>query len=517
MISHGLNKVDLWAAAVVAVTLGLFCALVWSLPPGSDVLWRLHIGELIFAGQVLYRDVVEVNPPLWFWGALPSVLIGKITGVSPYVVSVAIVVANALLAVWLLGRLLQTSPRGERLTAQTVFLGVILLVPIAEIGQREQAFLVACVLWSGIAHLRLMGQSAPLHLLLLATAFAAYGFALKHYFLLAPILVELCLMACLRRAWRPFRVETVALGLAALAYGLCVVLLAPDFLTSTLPLVALAYEGFSPLQQGSVFQRFPFMLASIGFLVFLIGFVWASGDRRGFSMCLVLCTVASVIAVLWQGKGWGYHFIAAIGLFVMALAQSTSAVFARKPLKWAIAFGLVAGTGLAGLVWAAPQRKTLRDGGQHPSATVVRALAAVPKGQSAQVLSVAPENSFLAPVRAGHRFSSRYFSMWMIASLLTPRPDKGEDAARQTMLVQVRRNFAYDLMCAAPDRLISNLTFLRIPERTFFDPAAFLSQDPAFALWLATNYTPVAGPDTLRQWQRATRGQPLFQPRNCDQ
>ena len=37
----------------------------------SDVAWQLWIAGRIHAGAHLYTDIVEVNPPLWFWMALP--------------------------------------------------------------------------------------------------------------------------------------------------------------------------------------------------------------------------------------------------------------------------------------------------------------------------------------------------------------------------------------------------------------------------------------------------------------
>src|SRR6185369_2684308 len=37
----------------------------------SDVAWQLWIARRLHAGAHLYRDIIEVNPPLWFWMALP--------------------------------------------------------------------------------------------------------------------------------------------------------------------------------------------------------------------------------------------------------------------------------------------------------------------------------------------------------------------------------------------------------------------------------------------------------------
>src|SRR5438309_5485504 len=37
----------------------------------SDVASQLQIAQRIHEGARLYRDIIEVNPPLWFWMALP--------------------------------------------------------------------------------------------------------------------------------------------------------------------------------------------------------------------------------------------------------------------------------------------------------------------------------------------------------------------------------------------------------------------------------------------------------------
>ena len=40
---------------------------------GSDVAWQLWIGHQISGGIHLYRDIIETNPPLWFWMAVPVI------------------------------------------------------------------------------------------------------------------------------------------------------------------------------------------------------------------------------------------------------------------------------------------------------------------------------------------------------------------------------------------------------------------------------------------------------------
>lgn len=42
-------------------------ALCWHGPITNDVMWQLWIGQRLHAGATLYVDIMEINPPLWFW------------------------------------------------------------------------------------------------------------------------------------------------------------------------------------------------------------------------------------------------------------------------------------------------------------------------------------------------------------------------------------------------------------------------------------------------------------------
>src|SRR3546814_16945394 len=69
---------------------------------------------------------------------------------------------------------------------------------------------------------------------------AAFGFALKHYFVLAPILLELWLLMGAKRNWRPFRPETVTLAACAVASAVSIPYSTPDYLDNVVPVVATA-------------------------------------------------------------------------------------------------------------------------------------------------------------------------------------------------------------------------------------------------------------------------------------
>src|SRR6478735_125804 len=66
----------------------------------SDVAWQLWIAGRIHAGANLYTDIIETNPPLWFWMALPidrlaTILHVRIDAVLILVIGVASAVSLA--------------------------------------------------------------------------------------------------------------------------------------------------------------------------------------------------------------------------------------------------------------------------------------------------------------------------------------------------------------------------------------------------------------------------------------
>src|SRR5437899_1240369 len=81
----------------------------------SDVAWQLWIAGRLHAGANLYTDIIETNPPLWFWMAVPVERAAAILHLrieSAIVVAIGISVALALTATERLTRYLEPVRRG---------------------------------------------------------------------------------------------------------------------------------------------------------------------------------------------------------------------------------------------------------------------------------------------------------------------------------------------------------------------------------------------------------------------
>ncbi|HEX8839647.1 MAG TPA: GtrA family protein, partial [Sphingomicrobium sp.] len=216
-------------AAALALTLLLTLARLGG-TVDSDVAWQLWIGGRIHAGANLYTDIIETNPPLWFWVAVPVDRLADLLHIrveAALVGVLGVVVALALVATNRLTGYIAARQRGLLLC----YAGLALLgAPWMHAGQREQLVLIATLPYAALIAARRRGHRVSVWLAAFIGIGAALGFALKHYFLLVPLALELWLFATAaqRRLLRP---ETLALAAMAIAYAGALITFDPDFVT----------------------------------------------------------------------------------------------------------------------------------------------------------------------------------------------------------------------------------------------------------------------------------------------
>src|SRR4051794_297607 len=290
--------------AAVLVVVALVTALRLTGSVDTDVSWQLWIAGRMHAGARLYRDIIEVNPPLWFWMALP---VDRVATALHVAVDEVLIVGIGLLAALSLAATSKLSDFGRPRQALLLAYAAIILtvMPWMQAGQREQLVLIGTLPYAALIAARREGRQIPAWLAVLVGIGAALGFALKHYFLVVPILLELWLLLSLRKDWRAVRPETTAIVLVGLAYAASILLFAPDFLTAIVPLVRLVYGTTGPPRLVDLLQ--PAVVA--GTITLLLA---AAQHKRlrsancGLGFSLLLAAFGFLIAYFLQAKGWAY-------------------------------------------------------------------------------------------------------------------------------------------------------------------------------------------------------------------
>ena len=93
---EGLAPMPLLLAGMVFLVAVLLRQMV---PLNTDVSWLLVLCERMLDGQQLYRDIIEINPPMAAFAYLPGVALARVLGVDPrYVIDAQLLLLGCLAA-----------------------------------------------------------------------------------------------------------------------------------------------------------------------------------------------------------------------------------------------------------------------------------------------------------------------------------------------------------------------------------------------------------------------------------
>ena len=380
-----------WAAVLAAIPV------LFLVPIGHDQTWHLWVGRQLLHGASLYRDVIEVNPPLWFWIGVPLAASGEIFGLQSRAVVIAFFAGSIALSLLL-------SPSRYRPALLIAFV----LLPLLDFGQREHFTLIATAPYVLLIAARAQGDEVR-HPAVIGL-FGAFGFALKPFFVIVPIVLEVVI-----RRHRRVRPETISLGLCAIAYAIAVPLFASEYLSDVVPMVREAYRY---IQGPSIL---PLVLVTFG--VALVGFL--SSRHRGdpTSRTLGVAALAFLVAMIAQGKGWTYHSVPARGFLFLALAVELMRL-RERPFSYAL---MATAAGLCFFPVGVYQNPFRAEMDAH--------IADLPRRTSIIVLSDNPSVAWPMVDERGLSWTSHQFSLWQGVAA-----GKGVRAARDAMKRSISRD-----------------------------------------------------------------------------
>ncbi len=328
----------LWALACLPFL--AFLAIVLSPPMNHDVAAVLDFALRWRNGEVLYRDLIDMNPPLIFLLTRGAVALGGSFGLGPILSVLLSVLALCGLSAGLALRLWRGLPQGPvEAAAVAVGLPLILLTATYDFGQREHLMLAAALPYLVLAARRAEGLATPRSLAIGVALLAATFFALKPHFLAVPALVELYVLW--RAGLRGFR-DPVPWAMAALwlAYLVLIELAFPAYRGFALPLAVEFYHSGASLGSVLLNDR-----TAPALLLLLPAVVLALRRPVGLAPTLALAGLGAVAAALVQMRGWSYHvlpFKLLGALLAVQLAGRWLDANIRAPARAAPAFAALA-------------------------------------------------------------------------------------------------------------------------------------------------------------------------------
>lgn len=505
-----------WAVAALAVLTSVI--LQGNVYLNHDVGWVLYSSARMLEGQVFSRDIVAANPPLIWYLNLPPAWLAKATGVSDPTVFRLYVLGLAVLCLTLSVRSLKGTSWGRDPVLSQSFIALAavywLLLSGREFGQREHLMLMLVTPYLLLAAASLSGNHSAIGLSLACGVLAGIGFALKPYFLAVPLLIELHQLLARRPfQWAP-RLELVAMAATGGLYLLSIPILAPDYVSSIIPMVKTIYWGFD----GSLIAVLARIWAELILLPVLLALlVYNRGRPSDLQWVLGIASVGLFFAYVLQKKAFAYHAYPFQGLLSLWFLVNVGALLRspgfsrRKASAWVWAMLALAGLSLplgAGssrvFTWYSDANIESGALGQETS-VLIDLVNRHAGGEYFVAFSTHPYPGFPISNYSQARWGARTNSHFMVPAVAKSRERKdGAGPAARKEIERTARQFVLDdLIRFDPALVLVDDRPKRFALRTTsFDMLGFYLEDPRFReIW--TGYTELPSVHGFRVFVRS--------------
>jgi len=425
-------------------------------PLNTDVSWLIVVCERMLDGQHLYRDIIEINPPMAAFAYLPGVALARVLGIDPRHVIDAQLLLLAAASLFAVSRVLRLSPSLSKTNWGPLAIwaaAVVTILPMHVFAQREHMAMLTLLPALAVYAMRSNREPLPLWAILIAGAGAGITLAFKPFF---TVPAALCILfAAIRsRSWLTlFAPENIIAAALVIAVSVSTYIFYPEYFTVTYPLVRDTYLSWS-MPLSVIFLND----ATLVFAIAMVSVLLARQRRAPDSLLLVaaLASIGFAVSFFLQRRGWAYHSypMVAVALLAMgyALMRTTDAAPRSRGLEIVSAF-MLAVSFVVGLLWfnvtvyVGPVRQAVEGLMPHPRILVLSGEAAIGHPLVRDI---------------GGVWVSRQENLWVRAFVLLTRErtvvDAATDAKLNDYLALERKWLIEDFKKLRPDLvLVDNL------------------------------------------------------------
>jgi hypothetical protein len=457
-VSEPQAAINRWSARwppEILLLVAVAMAVAIAAPLNTDTGYSLVAGRRLLDGDRLYVDMMETNPPMIFWIAAALAFVGRHLPISDaqviggFVATLILICSGLALAVW-------QGTNGSRLLrfgAFGSFFAALLLPFVMWTGQREQIAALLTFPYIVLASRAASGSSAGRPLTIAIGALAAVGLAIKPFFLAAWIACELAVIVETRRWPSRARPEFWTVAFLQVTFGIAVLTLTPEYLTTMAPLARAFYGAYGRSYTSFLHDRTTWMLALAGLTPVVASMGAAATRTRPLNRVFGVTSLGWLAAYVMQGKGWYYQLIPAVAFGAMSMSV-TLASFAddlrNSPSltrRVSAIVGLVMGIGFGAAAIQSASRHS-PDGiplTAYKESGVVRGLADylehAAAGEPVYFLSTGMWPAFPVVNLAGATWPYHYHFLWPIPGLYARRGHVEEPPRRPEAQGPLERQF----------------------------------------------------------------------------
>jgi hypothetical protein len=355
-------------------------------PLNTDVSWLLVVSERMLDGQHLYRDIIEINPPMAAFAYLPGVALARFLGVDPRHVidaQLLLLAAVSLLSMW---RILLLSSALAKINwgALAVWAAAVLtILPMHVFGQREHIATLTFLPGLAVYALRGNRDRVPIWAVLIAGGGVGITLIFKPFFVIP---AALCIVssAVRSRSWRVlFSPENIIAGVLVSLASLGTYIFFPEYFSVTYPLVRDTYLSWS-MPASAVFLNDASLIFGIAIAAAILR--RRDGPPDALLLSAVLASAGFAFSFYLQRRGWAYHSYPMVALAMLAMGYGfmVQADTGSRSRPFCVAAALVSiATFILGCQWfnatvyVGPIREAIVSLKPHPRILVLSGEAAI--------------------------------------------------------------------------------------------------------------------------------------------
>ncbi len=328
-------KEDIMHFFVVSTVLVFLAYLLQSsIIMSPDVSYLIHAAWVLFQGGHYVSQIFETNPPMILYLYLPIHLLVKIvTGDIVFALRLYILTLSLISFGTCFYLLQKVIPRNRfyRYSLSLTLLWVLFLLPLFAFGQREHLWIILTLPYLFTMALFFENQSISRKMRFVIGLFGGLGFALKPFFIIPFIFLELYAIFIKRSIFAVFRIESLTIVGVILSYLISIYIWQPEYIDIILPYVFKYYFPFF-IESISVLLLRPEVLFCFGVMIGYL--VFYSSDRyKAFGATLWLTSVGMTLAYLIPRQTWYYHFYPAMCLAYLLSMHCLTQLCSGKNIK----------------------------------------------------------------------------------------------------------------------------------------------------------------------------------------
>ncbi len=317
-----------WPPLVLA-NLSVALTVVFLSPLNHDAAWVFIVAKRLVRGDQLYVDVLDPNPPLVFWLLEPFAYLQQLVPASDAFLVGLSVAVPLFIATYAAAAVLNTkeSPSWPRILSG--FLLPFALLAGGKVGQRDPMAALLLYPYVLLAARYLQRAKSSLFVRTICGVLAGFGVALKPYFLLPWLVVELLVLI---RTWQVrsvLRLEAIIVILMQCTYLLLVMVAAPEYLSTVVPLALATYAAYDRDLMMLIHTQRVLGLFLLGCAAVFVPFWSRPCSDRSLAYVLGGALLGFLASYLFQMKGWSYQLVPAL-LFGSATSVTLLDAFWRQ-------------------------------------------------------------------------------------------------------------------------------------------------------------------------------------------